>query len=334
MGVATIALLWCALGADEAGALREKAAALAREVQPLWERLVLEPQSVTDDELGRLIAAYDQAAELYGKAAELSDSAAFTGASAILARQLGKASMVRMARDFEARRKAEEKPAPKPEVARQTGEEPSPPEPGDAPAGPEAAAEPPSPERAPAPSPPPPGEFTKEETTRGAQSLRNFLMNVYFPNRRFSNLVSRCSICGGTGKVPTGVLDNRRRPVTARCGSCAGAGARLEEPAARRGYWLVYTPFHRESEANRAAFESRLAEWRAEPARIPEFLKSLTIESVVYEGLSGRATFVEKGVMENGKKGFARKVEARFVRIGRRWHLYDEATDAGYLRGE
>jgi hypothetical protein len=183
-------------------------------------------------------------------------------------------------------------------------------------------------------APPPEPEIPKEEKTRGAQALRNFLMNVYFPNRRFANLVARCQTCGGTGKVPTGVLDNRRRPVLATCGGCKGAGARLEVPAARKGYWLVWSPFRREVESHRAEFERTLADWTADPGRIPEFLKSLSIERVDYFGLHGSATWIEKGVRNGGKEGFVRKVEARFLRIGKRWHLYDEATDAGYLRGE
>jgi hypothetical protein len=113
------------------------------------------------------------------------------------------------------------------------------------------------------------------------------------------------------------------------CGSCDGAGARLKEAVARKGFWLVQSPQFRADPERLATFVADLDAWRADPGAIPEFLKSLRIVSIDYHGLWATVRCEEKGHVPATKRAFKRVVTHTLVRFGRRWFFFDESTDKG-----
>ena len=46
---------------------------------------------------------------------------------------------------------------------------------------------------------------------------------------------------------------------------------------ARKAYWLTMSPLYRADPKNREAFQAKLAAWREDPRKIPEFSKSLSM---------------------------------------------------------
>ena len=70
-------------------------------------------------------------------------------------------------------------------------------------------------------------------------------------------------------------LDKRRRVVTIPCSACHESGGHVNVPAARKGYWLCMSPLYRSDEANRTAWDEKLASWRENPNLIEEFLKRI-----------------------------------------------------------
>ncbi|MGH7162443.1 MAG: hypothetical protein ACREID_03080, partial [Planctomycetota bacterium] len=190
---------------------------------------------------------------------------------------------------------------------------------------------PPEPAQAPAAAAPLEWEETPAERSRAIQALRTFLMNHYFASRKTTSLLTRCVVCEGTGRKKTPQLDKSRRVVTVPCTSCHETGYHLDASIARRAFWLVKSPLYRGLETNRADFDARLAEWREDPRTVPEFLKSLKIDAIDYHGAWAVATYTEKGHGSDARKGFTRKVDAKLVRVGKRWFFADPEADACFF---
>ena len=94
------------------------------------------------------------------------------------------------------------------------------------------------------------------------------------------------------------------------------------------------SPLHRAVEANKAAFEEKLQTWRDDPRKLGEFLKKLSIVKIEYHGLWADVEYKVRGsiVAPDGRQhGFRREATKRFVRLGKRWYVYDEATDAAFF---
>jgi hypothetical protein len=329
---AGILLLACAAAAQEgrAAKLVREAAETADSMKETWKRLALEPDQVTDDELDAILAAYERAVDLYQGALEIEELPSVNGPLVLLAQRLSKLEYERFWRE-QRRKRAEEaargKPEPPPETKPEAGAPAPPPTAVEMPE-PEPAREPPPAAATPPGVPPYPAVVeTKEQARRNQQQLRNFIMNDYFAPRKQTALLTRCSVCQGTGRQPTGRLDERRRPVTIPCGGCNNAGYLLNVTPARKGYWLTQSPLHRADDANRAAFDAKLAEWKADPRRMTEFLKRVSIGDVEYHGLWAKVKIRENGFSVEHGKAFERNLEKTFLRIGRRWFLYDEKFD-------
>jgi len=320
--------------------LAAKGAKLAAEAKPIWKAFVDDPSALTMADLTTVIDAYESAIDRFHESLEIEEHSGINGQILSLARRLAKLRFEEMTREARARQAAREqrqekeeskKPDPKPEPEEPQEKRGEPEEPGES-------------EDADEPDPPDDGEQESEEprrfvlpelieppdvARRNTQRLRNFLMHEYFANRKFAKLVVRCSRCNGGGKVRTGRLDKYRRPITKTCPGCNGSGALLKEEAARKGFWLVMSPLYRSDPDQAAFFAAQLEGWRADPRTIPEFLKSFRILSIDNHGLWATAVYSEKGYTPGNKRTFHRKVKRMFVRLGRRWYVFDEEADAG-----
>lgn len=331
---ATLVACACLLAGEEgddsrARALAVEAQKLAESMNDAWVRFVGEPESVSDDELGRMKEAYERAINLYVEALEIEENGAIVKAQSILGRRNARIWM-----EQSARARAKAPPPPKPT------QPPQPPEPS-----PEKAPEPPAPDT-PIPPPeesPPAGEApsapergsavdalseiveSKESRRLGEQSLRDFIL-AHGAARRLESLVTRCSVCNGRGK-----LVDRRRVFD--CRKCLTTGAHLNVRPARRAFWLCHSPNYRADEENRRKFEERLQEWRRDPRKLPEFVKSVRIVRYDYHGLWARVEYVEKGLVPATKQPFERVVKAMFFRMGKNWYFFDERYDDAFLTG-
>lgn len=322
-----------------AAKLARDAADAAASMKETWTRLVLEPDQVTDEDLDRIIETYERAVDLYQDALEIEEMGSVNGPLVLLAQRLSKLEYERFYRE-QRRKRAEEAARPKPEPEPEPEGKPAP-EP-EAPAPPPATPPEPEPSRAPpaaapaAPGVPPYPEIleSKEQARRNQQQLRNFIMNEYFAPRKQSSLLTRCSVCQGSGRQRTGRLDEHRRPVTIPCGGCNNAGFLLNTTPLRKGYWLTNSPLHRADDANRAAFEAKLAQWKQDPRQMPEFLKRVSIGDVEYHGLWAKVKLKESGYNVEHKKPFGRTVEKTLMRVGKRWFLYDDKFDRDLFRAE
>jgi len=333
---AVLLFVAAAAGAEsdsQAASLATEAAKAYQTVDPLWARVVEDASKVTDEEIDALHAAYDKAMQLFADALEIEGNPSAQATQAIVARRLGKVSMIRMARSLAKRRAAA--PAPPPEAPPENPADDDAPD--DAPQPPEnSPAREPEPEsrRSPDAGPSLPEiEEDKESRRRGEQSLRDFILG-HGANRRFEKLVTRCAVCNGRGKVVVGVDPKTRRPATRDCAKCLASGAHLNVRPARRAFWLCHSPLYRSDAGNQNQFESRIQEWRKDPRKIPEFIRSVRIVEHDYHGLWARAKYVEKGYATDTNRAFERQVQAMFLRLGRDWYFFDERFDDGLLTGK
>ncbi|MHC4340333.1 MAG: hypothetical protein ACYSX0_09010 [Planctomycetota bacterium] len=322
----------------KAANLAAKAAKLADSAEEAWKRFVLERDSFTDDDIEESIDSYESAVDYYHQSLEVEDEVGLNGAIVLITRRLSKLRFEQMQRQM--RKKAEERKKNPPPPKEERPREGKPPK--------EAPGEPvrPPPRREPREeSEPPPVEMeasrspwpeimeTKAQARRGKQSLRNFLMNYYFASRKFSTLISRCTVCNGTTRRKTGRVDKRRRPVTVPCNGCNATGAHLNLPAARKGFWLVMSPLFRADPAHRVEFEAKLEVWRQDPRKVEEFIKKLRLVDVDYRGLWAVVKYEEIGVTpsKGRQRLFKRAVQRMCLRVGKRWFFYDEQADKDFF---
>jgi hypothetical protein len=330
--LASLAALAGADAPDKAVAqLLAQANAEYEAAKELWTKLVFDAASVTDEELAQILARYDKAIDLCQKACESGDVPEADTMVLRLARRTAQLRATVFAREMA--RKAKEAKAKKPEPPPPTQEPPpagKPPEP--TPEAPPAAPETATTLEIPA------GEFapriaeTKEQRSRGLQSARDFLMHFYFGNRKRDALVDACGTCNGRGKVRLPILKDHK-PVEQDCGGCGATGYHLNEPVARKGLWLCWSPIRRLDEREKATWQQELAAYKSDPRTVPEFLTRLKIVKIDYQGLWADATWEETGVDASGKK-FSRDVSRKLVRAGRQWFFFDPEHDKEMFSGK
>jgi hypothetical protein len=322
----------------KAAKLAAKAAKLADSAEEAWKRFVLERDSFTDEDLEGSIDTYESAVDYYHQSLEVEDQVGLNGAIVLITRRLSKLRFEQMQRQM--RKKAEERRKNPPPPREEKPREGEPPE-----EKPRRPVKPP-PRREPREEPEPaPVEMessrsgwpeiveTKSQARRGKQTLRNFLMNYYFASRKFTALITRCTVCNGSGRRKTGSIDKRRRIVTIPCNGCNATGAHLNLPAARKGFWLVMSPLYRAEPGNRVDFESKLEVWRQDPRKVEEFIKKLRLVDVDYRGLWAVVKYEEIGTTpsKGRSKLFKRVVQRMCLRVGKRWFFYDEEADKDFF---
>lgn len=325
-----LAVVAAAFGADDAEKLKGKAIALGREAEKEWKRYVLERPTFTDRDVDELIETYEQVIELFYKSLEVEEDASLNGQITVVARRLAKLRFEQMRR-----KRAKEKPKPKPKPK---PEQPKPEEPK-----PESKPEP-KPESKPEPEPEveitrdsqsgwPILEEDKKTRNRGIQSLRNFIQHHYLAYRKFAALTERCSKCNGRGRIPKTRDPKTRQIIWMNCPRCDGAGGHLNRNAARRAYWLTMSPMYRADAGNRSAFFAKMDSWTKDPRTLGEFVERLSIKSIDYRGLWAVVKYEERGtaLVNKRQRPFRRKVKRMFVRLGKRWFIYDEKSDKDWF---
>jgi hypothetical protein len=336
--VALLLLLLPAVAQDDRRVtdLLKRANAEYEAAKETWQKFVFSASEVTDKELAEICVRYDKAIELCQKASETGDSGEADTMVLRLARRTAQLRATAWAREMRVRAEAlkKEKP-PEPEAPAPAPEPQKPPEKEPAPAKP-----PPEKPREPAPEPAAP-EFvlpeiseTKEQRTRGIQSARDFLMNTYFANRRRDALIDTCTHCKGRGVVNLPYNDPKtQKPWRQDCGGCGATGYHFNEPVARKGFWLCWTPLYRRDEGERTRWAQEVATYKADPRKIPEFLTSVRIEKVDYRGLWAEVQWEEKGATVDGQK-FTRDVSRKLIRAGRQWFFFDAERDKDMFSGK
>lgn len=304
-----------------------------------WEKFVFAADDVTDEELAELCAHYDKAIELAQKVSESGDSGEADTIVVRLARRTAKlratacAREMRKAAEAAKLKKAAEPQAPEPVPEEKPAPPPTTREPAPEPGRPVEAA-PESASKEPDVLPLPEISETREQRARGIQSARDFLMNAYFSNRKRDALIDVCVHCKGKGWVYLSYRDPKtQKPAKQDCGGCRATGYLFNEPVARKGFWLCWSPLYRRDEGERARFQQDLAAWGQDPKTIPEFLKSLSIKDVDYHGLWAEVRWEEKGATSDGKK-FSREVKRKLFRAGRQWFFYDHDRDKEMFSAE
>ncbi len=297
-------------------ALRAKAKAEYEAQKPVWERFVFDANTVPDDELAAITEAYDKCLDLYQRVAEATDEGDGEADVIViqLARRTAKLRATLWGREMTRKAKAA---ASKPKEP-----EPVPPPPED-----EEPGEPPAPPPDPEPEAPPPGkpdeaaqataapvvlptiEESNEKRTAGIQSARNFVM-TYFANRKYKQMIGFC------GK--------------ATCNACRSRVGHLNIHAARKAYWLCWSPLYRADDEKKTKWQAQFREWRIDPRKLPEVLTKLSITKVDYHGLWADVEWEQWGVTNDAKKT-NEKVKRRLVRAGSRWFFYDEELDRGFF---
>jgi len=324
-----VLLLACAALADDAARLKGKAIVMGRKAEADWKRYVLERKTFTDADVKSLIATYEEVIELFYKSLEIQDDDSLNGQIVVIARRIAKLRFEQMRR-----RRAKEPTEPKPKPKTKPADK-EPDKPEDKPTKPE-------PKEQPDDTPElgrgseggwPELEEDKKARKRGIQTLRNFIMHHYFASRKFSALVTRCSRCGGSGRIRIGRDPRTRKISWSDCPNCKRSGAHLKANMARRAFWLTMSPAYRGTPRNREDFFQDLAKWQADPRLLPEFLSSLAITSIDYRGLWAVVKLREKGTAMIKKKPrkFSRKTQLTFVRLGKRWFVYNESADKDWF---
>ena len=102
--------------------------------------------------------------------------------------------------------------------------------------------------------------------------------------------------------------------------------------AARRAFWLSMSPTPRAVPKNRQDFFEQLNQWNADPRKLGEFWKSMSIRDIDYHGNWAIVKFSLKGHSVRVRGSFKRDVTQMFFRIGERWFVFDEKTDDAWLR--
>jgi hypothetical protein len=197
---------------------------------------------------------------------------------------------------------------PKQPAAPPPEEQPPAPPPDPAPEAPTKAEEPAAPEPVVLPT----IEETKDRRTAGIQSARNFVM-TYFANRKYKSMIGFC------GK--------------ATCNACRSGVGHLNIHAARKAYWLSWSPLYRANAEQRAKWQATYREWRIDPRKLPEVLTKLTITKVDYKGLWADIEWEQWGVTNDAKKTHE-KVQRRLVRAGNRWFFFHEELDRDFFAAE
>jgi len=299
----------------------------------LWNKFVFGANEVTDAQLAEILAHYDKAIELCQKASETGDSGEADTMVIRLARRTAQLRATVFARQMRVRAEEARKAGPPPEAK---PEEQKPPEP-EAPDGelpePPRVAEPASP-AAPELAALPELEESKEQRSRGIQTARDFLMNFYFSNRRRDALIDTCVRCNGKGIVRLPHIDpETQKPAKQNCGGCRATGYHFNEPVARKGFWLCWSPLHRMDGQEKAQWEQDVMSFKTDPRQIPEFLTSLRITKLDYHGLWADVEWEEKGSTAEGQK-FTREMNRKLIRAGRQWFFYDPERDKEMFSGK
>ncbi len=313
--------------------LLRKAHAEVEAAKPVWEKFVFSASDVTDQDLGGICARYDKAIELCQKASESGDSGEADAMVLRLARRTAQLRATAWAREMRARAEAakQEQPAAPEAPAPVPGKppEPAPEKPPEA--KPALAA--PEPEKPPEAFVFPEISETKEQRSRGTQSVRDFLMNTYFANRKRDALIDVCAHCKGRGVVNLPYNDPKtQKPWKQDCGGCRATGYHFNEPVARKGFWLCWSPLYRRDEGEKARWAQEVATYKEDPRKIPEFLSSVRIGKVDYRGLWAEVQWEEKGATSDGRK-FARHVTRKLIRAGRQWFFLDLERDKEMFSG-
>lgn len=332
----TLLLLVAAAAEDDkrVAGLLVQASAEYEAGKELWNKFVFTANEVTDPQLAEILARYDKAIELCQKASETGDSGEADTMVIKLARRTAQLRATVWAREMRVKAEQARKEGPKlppegapPEGKPPEGERPAKP-PEEKPKPPEEAQAVAAPELPPAPE----ISETKEQRSRGIQSARDFLMNFYFSNRRRDALIDQCVRCNGKGIVRLPYNDpETQKPAKQNCGGCGATGYHFNEPVARKGFWLCWSPLHRQGE--KAQWELDLMAFKNDPRQIPEFLTSLRIKKLDYHGLWAEAEWEEKGATASGDK-FTREVSRKLVRAGRQWFFFDPESDKEMYSGK
>jgi len=308
--LAAILLAICAAASAEdreVEALREKARAEVESGKKTWERFVFEAEAVSDDDLSGLVAAYDRAIDFYQRIAEASEEGDGEADVSVirLARKTAKLRATIWAREMATKAKSAASRPKEPEEIPQ--EEPKP---SAVPAEPRAPAPPPvQTPAAPAPVVLPTIEESREQRGRGIQSARNFVMQ-YFANRKYKSMIGFCG--------------------RATCNACRARVGHLNIHAARKAYWLCWSPLYRANEEQKAKWQAQFREWRIDPRKLPEVLTRLSITKVDYHGLWADVEWEQWGVTNDARKTHE-KVTRRIVRAGNRWFFFDEELDRDFF---
>ncbi|MEM8886282.1 MAG: hypothetical protein AAGD14_19655, partial [Planctomycetota bacterium] len=175
--------------------LGQQAKAKMDEVEPLWKVYLTDADKLTDDDLARMIAHYDEAIDLLHELSEEKESAQTNSVILLLARRTAKLRAAVWGREM--RRKAEEAHRRR-ETERREKKEP---EADDAP--PEQKPERTKPAEAKQqPAPPPRGPEiveTKKERALNIRRLRRFL-SEHYRHLKSGGITVRCKTCGGRGE--------------------------------------------------------------------------------------------------------------------------------------
>ncbi len=317
-----VLLLFCAAATlaqeKDVEGLRAKARAGYEAQKPVWEKYVFDAATLSDDELADLTEAYDKCLDLYQRIAEATEEGDGEADVVViqLARRTAKLRATMWSREMAKKAKAA--------ASRPKPVEPPPPEPTpDTPPAPPPEGrpqKPPAPPPVPAPDAPtkaeepepvvlPEIEETKERRTVGIQAARNFVMQ-YFANRKYKSMIGFCGRAG--------------------CNACASRVGHLNPHAARKAYWLSWSPLYRANEEQKKKWQATFKEWRIDPRKLPEVLTKLTITKVDYHGLWADIEWEQWGVTNDAKKTHE-KVARRLVRAGNRWFFFHEQLDRDFF---
>jgi len=292
----------------EIEALRAKARAEFEAQKKTWDRFVFDGPSVSDEDLRDLLEGYDRALDLYQRIAEGSEEGDGEADVSVLqlARKTAKLRATIWGREMTKRAKAaaekpkEPPPEEKPPLAPAPPPDPAP------------EAHEPAPEPEPAKDAPivlPTIEETREQRTAGIQGARNFVMR-YFSDRKYKSMIGFCG--------------------NATCNACRARVGHLNVLAARRAFWLCWSPLHRANDEQKAKWQATFREWRIDPRKLPEVLTRLTITKIDYKGLWADVEWEQWGVTNDARKTHE-KVQRRLIRAGNHWFFFDEQVDRSFF---
>jgi hypothetical protein len=75
-------------------------------------------------------------------------------------------------------------------------------------------------------------------------------------------------------------------------------------------------------------------EWRADPRKIPEFIKRVKIneKKTEYHGFWAKVVYTEKGTRDpRGRTRFERTISRICIRVGKHWYFYDDKWDKDFF---
>jgi hypothetical protein len=331
--LATLLLVVPGLAADKADKLVSKATQAAKGAEADWKRFILERATFTDEDLARLVDIYDDVLEMLNKALDIKDIQGVNQQIITVAKRVAKLRFEGVRRK-RAKQPPPAKPKPPPDKPKPGKTDPAPELPPDKPEPPPEDIEDEEPDETPSRTGPYPDLLEDKKAARkGKQKLRSWIMGYYFANRKFTELISRCSRCNGRGRIPHKKDPRTRKIIFTDCPGCpAASGSHLDVNAARRAFWLSMSPTHRAVPKNRQDFFEQLNQWNADPRKLGEFWKSMSIRDIDYHGNWAIVKFSLKGHSVRVRGSFKRDVTQMFFRIGKRWFVFDEKTDDAWLR--